>query len=143
MRDLSERLRRSIRFLRREPGFAAQAILILALGIGATTGVFSLIQGALLEPPPYTDPGELVLIQTGGTESRPAFTNDAWPPAQWEEWAAAAETLDAVAAYSWTFNFLILDDGSQSQEGMWVSPEYFTLMGVGAAVGRAFVASDA
>ena len=143
MSDISERVRRSVRFLRREPGFAAHAILILALGIGATAGVFSLIQGALLEPPPYTDPGELVLIQTQSTASRPAFSDDAWPPAQWEEWEAAAETLESVAAYAWTFNFLILGDGSQSQEGMWVSSEYFDLMGVEPAVGRAFVASDA
>src|SRR5262245_19926214 len=109
MSDLSERLRRSIRVLRRHPGFAAHWILILALGIGASAGVFSLIQGALLEPPPYAEPGELVLIQTRSTESRPPFTNDAWPLAQWEEWEAAAETLDSVAAYSWTFNFLILE----------------------------------
>jgi putative ABC transport system permease protein len=143
MSDVGERLRRGIRLLRREPGFAAQAILILALGIGATTGVFSLIQGALLEPPPYADPGELVLIQTRGTESRPAFANDAWSAAQWEEWEAASETLDSVAAYSWTFNFLILEDGSQSQEGMWVSPGYFGLMGVAPEVGRTFIASDA
>ena len=143
MSDVGERIRRGSRLLRREPGFAAQAILILALGIGATTGVFSLIQGALLEPPPYADPGELVLIQTRGSESRPAFTNDAWPAAQWEEWEATAETLDSVAAYSWTFNFLILEDGSQSQEGMWVSPGYFSLMGVLPEVGRTFIASDA
>ena len=143
MSDISERLRRYVRFLRREPGFAAHAILILALGIGATAGVFSLIQGALLEPPPYTDPGELVLIQTQSTQSRPAFSDDAWPPAQWEEWEAAAETLESVAAYAWTFNFLVLDDGSQSQEGMWVSPGYFSLMGVEPAVGRAFIAADA
>jgi putative ABC transport system permease protein len=142
MSDISERLRRCGRFLRREPGFAAHAILILALGIGATTGVFSLIHGALLEPPPYADAGELVLIQTRSTESRPPFTNDAWPPAQWEEWETAAETIESAAAYSWTFNFLVLEDGSQSQEGMLVSPSYFDLMGVAPEVGRAFVASD-
>src|SRR5687768_4838299 len=113
MSDISGRLRRCIRFLRREPGFAMHAILILALGIGATAGVFSLIEGALLQPPPYTDPDELVLIQTRGTENRPAFSNDAWPPAQWEEWGAATETLESVAAYAWTFNFLVQDDGSQ------------------------------
>jgi putative ABC transport system permease protein len=115
MSDFVERLRRCIRFLRREPGFAIQATLILGLGIGATAGVFSLIQGALLQPPPYEDPSELVLLQTRGTENRPAFTNDAWPPAQWEEWEAVAQTLESVAAYAWTFNFLVLEDGSQSQ----------------------------
>jgi len=143
MSNIGERLRGSVRFLRREPGFAAQTILILALGIGATTGVFSLIQGALLQPPPYADSGELVLIRTSSTANRPAFSNDAWPTSQWQEWESDAETLEAVAAYSWTFNFLILEDGSQSQEGMLVSTGYFSLMGVEPAVGRAFVASDA
>jgi putative ABC transport system permease protein len=144
MIDLVERLRRCIRVLRREPGFAAQVTLILGFGIGATAGVFSLIEGALLQPPPYTDPDELVLIQTRSTENRPALTNDAWPPAQWEEWSgAAAQTLESVAAYAWTFNFLVLDDGSKSQEGMWVSPEYFGVMGVEPEVGRTFVLADA
>ena len=111
MSDFVPRLHRCVRFLRREPGFATHAILILALGIGATAGVFSLIQGALLQPPPYAEPGELVLIQTRSTENRPAFSSDAWPPAQWEEWEASAETLESVAAYAWTFNFLVLEDG--------------------------------
>jgi putative ABC transport system permease protein len=143
MSIISERLLRSIRVLRREPGFALHAILILAVGIGATAAVFSLIQGALLESPPYADAGELVVIGTRSTESGPSFTNDAWAPAQWEEWEAAAETLESVAAYAWTFNFLVLEDGSRSQEGMWVSPSYFDTMGVVPEVGRAFVAADA
>src|SRR5262245_28060473 len=143
MSGINEYVRRCIRFLRREPGFAAQATLILALGIGATAGVFSLIQGALLQPPPYSDPGELVLIRTIGTENRPGLSNDAWAAAQWEEWEAAADTIESAAAYSWTFNFLVLEDGSQSQEGMWVSPNYFSVIGVEPAVGRVFVASDA
>ncbi len=74
---VTQRLRRTIRPLWREPGFAAHAILILAVGIGATAAVFSLIQGALLEPPPYTDPERLVLITTRGTENRPAVQADA------------------------------------------------------------------
>jgi putative ABC transport system permease protein len=143
MSIISERLLRSVRVLRREPGFAVHAILILAVGIGATTAVFSLIHGALLESPPYADADELVVIGTRSTESRPAFSDDAWAPAQWEEWEAAAATLESVAAYSWTFNFLVLEDGSRSQEGMWVSPGYFATMGVVPEVGRAFVAADA
>jgi putative ABC transport system permease protein len=143
MSDTREYFRRCVRFLRREPGFATHAILILALGIGATAGVFSLVQGALLQPPPYADPGELVLIRTISTENRPGFSNDVWAAAQWQEWEAAAKTIESAAAYTWTFNFLVLEDGSQSQEGMWVSPNYFSVMGVEPAVGRAFVASDA
>lgn len=143
LRNVAERLRRAVRPFWREPGFAAQAILILAIGIGATSAVFSLIQGALLEPPPYVNPDRLVLISTRGTENRSAQQIDAWPAAQWEEWAAAADTLEAVAGYSWTFNFLVLEDGSQSQEGMWVSPEYFDVLGLKPLLGRAFAETDA
>jgi putative ABC transport system permease protein len=139
----TERLRRTIRPFWRQPGFATHAILILAIGIGATTAVFSLIQGALLEPPPYASHDRLVLISTRGTENRSAVQNDAWPAAQWEEWASAADTLDSVAGYAWTFNFLVLADGSESAEGMWVSPEYFDVLGLEPQIGRVFVAADA
>lgn len=81
MSIISERLLRSVRVLRREHGFGLHAILILAVGIGATAAVFSLIQGALLESPPYADADELVVIGTQSTEGRPSFSNDAWAPA--------------------------------------------------------------
>jgi putative ABC transport system permease protein len=140
--NVKERAPRFLRLLRREPAFAAHAILILALGIGTTAAVFSLVQGALLEPPPYADPGRLVLIGTRATDNRPAFQQDAWAPNQSETWEAAAETLDAVAAYAWTFNFLVLEDGSQAQEGMWVSPNFFGTLGVEPTFGRAFTEAD-
>jgi putative ABC transport system permease protein len=139
----AESLRRVSRPLWRDRGFAAQAILILAIGIGATAAVFSLIQGALLKPPPYSDPQRLVLIRTRIAENRVEVRNDSWPEAQWQEWAEESSTLESVAGYSWTFNFLMLEDGTRSEEGMWVSPEYFGVLGVTPQIGRTFEDADA
>jgi hypothetical protein len=68
--SLADRLPGAFRLLRRHKGFAAHAVLILALGIGATSAVFSLIEGALLTPPPYVHPERLVLISPRATTER-------------------------------------------------------------------------
>ena len=75
-------------------------------------------------------------------ENGPAALDDAWSPDQLEAWRDAVPSLDSVAAYGWTFNFLVLDDGSESEEGMLVSPEYFRVTGLKPALGRAFDDSD-
>src|SRR5260221_4039246 len=102
-------LRFDLRLLRKQHGFSLVAILTLALGIGATSAVCSLIQVILLTPPPYRDPQSLVLLPSARTDGRTTAPRG-WPAAQWQEWRAEAKSIESLAAYSWTFNFLVLDD---------------------------------
>ena len=133
-------LKFAFRQLMRNPGFTAIAVLTLALGIGATSTVFSLIQGVLLTPPPYRQPDRLVLITAVRIDGQ--RYNRGWPAAQWQEWQRESRSFEAIAAYNWTFNFLVLPDGSESIEGMRVTRDYFKVAGIHPALGRAFDESD-
>ena len=117
------------RKLRQQPGFTIVAVLTLALGIGATSAVFSLVQGVLLTPPPYRDPDRLALIQPAPTEGR-QLNARRWSAAQWTEWQRDSKAFESFAGYLWSFNFMVLDEGSESLEGMFVSKDYFRVVGL-------------
>jgi putative ABC transport system permease protein len=135
-------LRFAVRMLLKQPGFSLIAILTLALGIGATAAVFSLIQGVLLTPPPYQKPEQLMLIPAARADGQKMDSPRGWAAQQWTEWQKEAKTLDGIAAYAWTFNFLIRGDGSQSLQGMFVTKDYMPVMGVKTIAGRGFEDSD-
>ena len=135
-------LRFAIRMLLKQPGFSLIAALTLALGIGATSAVFSLIQGVLLTPPPYQKPEQLMLVPTARTDGQKMDSPRGWAAQQWMEWQKEAKSFQGIAAYDWTFNFLIRNDGSQSMQGMEVTKDYFQVMGLKPAAGRGFEDSD-
>ncbi|MCI0666413.1 MAG: ABC transporter permease, partial [Acidobacteria bacterium] len=128
--------------LRRQPAFTLIAVLTLSLGIGATSAVFSMIQGVLLTPPPYQQPERIALISTARIDGQQTSGPRGWPAAQWLEWQKDAKSFEAIAAYGWTFNFLVLENGSESLEGLFVTKDYFRVTGLRPALGRAFQDSD-
>ena len=135
-------LRFAIRMLLKQPAFSLVAAATLALGIGATSAVFSLIQGVLLTPPPYRKPQQLMLVPSARTDGQKMDSPRGWAAQQWMDWQKNTKSFDGIAAYDWTFNFLIRNDGSQSMQGMEVTKNYFQVMGLRPAVGRGFADSD-
>ncbi len=136
-----EDLRYTLRQFLKAPGFTAAAIFTLALGIGAASAMFVLIQGVLLSPPPYAEPDRLVFISPARQDGQP-YTQGS-TVGQWIDWRTSSRTLEPPALYRWTFNFLVLPDGSRSMSGMAVTSEYFKTMGLRPILGREPVASEA
>src|SRR5271169_1923340 len=99
---MMQELRFAIRILLKQPGFSLIAALTLALGIGATSAVFSLIQGVLLSPPPYRQPQRIVLIPAARADGRRMESPRAWAAAQWMEWQKEAKSFEGIAAYAWS-----------------------------------------
>jgi putative ABC transport system permease protein len=135
-----EDVRYALRQLRKAPGFGVAAVVTLALGIGAAAAMFGLIQGVLLSPPPYADPGRLVLVSTARVNGRPFSQGTAF--GQWTMWRNESRTLESTALYRWTFNFLVLPDGSRSMGGMVVTRNFFSTLGVKPLLGREFTESE-
>ena len=126
------------RVLRRQPVFSSVAILTMALGIGATTAVFSVVYGLLLRPLPYRDPGRLVILLYGhqGRVS-PWFS-----PLNFRDYVTQSEAFTGAAALApSTVNITGLGD-PERLEGARVSWNYFDILGVAMAHGRSFVEAD-
>ena len=133
-------LKFALRQLIRSPRFAILAVLTLAIGIGATSAVFGLIQGVLLSPPPYARPDRIVLVSPERIDGQPYKQESS--NGEWTDWRHATNSFAAAALYNWTFNFLVLPEGSESVEGLAVTRDYFKVLGVKPALGREFLDSD-
>jgi predicted permease len=126
------------RTLGRNPGFAAVAILTLALGIGMNTAVFSVINAVLLRPLPYPDADRLVWL----AEYNDRFRMEAVPGADYFDWKARAHSFENMAHY--TFFSAPLDFGAEADQvgSAAISEEFFGMTGARPALGRLFTAAD-
>ena len=134
-------IRYGIRGLRRTPGFACVIILTMALGIGANTAIFSVVNGVLLRPLPYRDPGKLVVLHhSQGDVTNPA--NDLGFSAKDIAGYRTARSLsDVVEFHTMQFNLLGRAEPERLQTGV-VSANYFDVLGVTPLFGRTFLAAD-
>jgi predicted permease len=135
---LLQDLRYAVRQLFRSPGFAATAILTLALGIGANTAIFSVVQGVVLAPLPYPEPERLVLVQ----ESRPNLPHLDISYPDFLDWQRSAGSLQQMAALTWRDSNLTGPGMSEHLNGMEVSSGFFATLGVKLALGRELSASE-
>src|SRR5438552_13193421 len=140
--DLRRDMQYALRTLRRAPGFTAVVVLTLALGIGANTAIFSVINAVLLRPLPYKDSDQLVRF----IENFPAPRGSSGPSlrlpgmdlAELATLRGQAQTLSYVAAFSATTMMLTRDDDTIRVEGAQVSPDVFPMLGARAMIGRTF-----
>src|SRR5262245_59555979 len=145
-------IRHALRLFRRRPAFTAAIVVTLALGIGATTAIFSLVRAVLLRPLPYADPDRLVFAWRS-----PGFARGTEHPAKHgtltgrhiDDWARQSAAFDSIAVvFSWDGNLdpqmdLVGADTAERLRGAYVTPNFFELVGARAALGRTFDSRDA
>ncbi len=134
-------LRYAIRMLFKQPGFTAIAVLTLALGIGANTAIFTVVNAVLLRPLPFKNPDQLVtlsMIDTRGASD--ALDSVSYP--NFVDWRAQNRVLSHLAVF--TSNGLTLTDGREAVhlQALAVSSDLFPMLGVHPQLGRAFLPKE-
>jgi putative ABC transport system permease protein len=139
MEKLLQDLRFGLRVLLKSPGFAAVAVLTLALGIGANTAIFSIINAVLLRPLPFQEQDRLV--QLWETESAPG--NYPFTGPDYLDWQAQSKTLQATSAYTWP-RAMSASTGTESQPVSAIATQsnFFSVLGVQPILGRSFAAEE-
>src|SRR5262249_19850182 len=132
-------LRYAARTLRKSPGFTLVAVLTLALGIGANTAIFSVINAVLLRALPFGEPDRL--IQLWESEASPGSYPLTGPG--YLDWQAQNRTLEATALYSWPQSANASGSGeAQPVAQIATQASFFSVLGVPPAKGRTFVAGE-
>ncbi|HUO29306.1 MAG TPA: ABC transporter permease [Bryobacteraceae bacterium] len=134
LETLAQDTRYAWRTLRASPGFAATAVLSLALGIGANTAIFSILNAVMLRSLPVADPGQLVEVQS---QHDSFLTNPIW-----EQVRDHQQAFSGALAYSGTRFDLASGGESHFAQGLWVSGDFFHVLGVPAMRGRVFTTDD-
>ncbi len=138
--SLIQDLRFGLRMLRNSPGFTATAILTLALGIGANTAIFSVVDAILLRPLPYPEPGRLVRIWE--SSSRLDSPRNVANPFNFMDWREQSQAFESMAAISGLMTNLSAHNEPFAVQGMQVSPEFFSVLRTAPLLGRTFNVAD-
>jgi len=140
MHTFFQDIRYGFRMLVRNPGFTILVVLVLALGIGVNTAIFSVVNAVLLRPLPYKDPDSLVRVYQ--TESRRNFHRGSTSYPNFIDWRDQNHVFEQIAGYqAWSYN-LTGGDRPERNRAMLVSAEFFPLLGIKPALGRTFFPED-
>jgi predicted permease len=136
--ELVQDLRYGARMLRKNPGFTVIAVLTLALGIGANTALFSVVNGVLLNPLPYPNPEQLITLH----ESKPNFDTGSISYPNFRDWQKDNHAFSAVAvSRGYAFSLTGLGEAEQVR-GRFISSDFFSILGVNPILGRAFTTGE-
>ena len=132
MTSLIRNIRYSVRILSKNPGLTLAVILTLALGIGATTAVYTVVYATLLEPMPYPNPDQLVMVWSAvNGEKNVLSTGD------FLDWRRQSKSFQQLIAIHWTsFNLATKDSPEQIQHSLQCTPGYYTMLGYHFLMGR-------
>ena len=140
LETLWQDIRYAARLFRQNPGFTTIAVLTLALGIGANTAVFSVVNAVVLRPLPYKDSERLVSVKTSATMLANLELGNSW--VAFEQIRNNASAFDELTAYR-SYSMTLTDSGDPARISvMKVSDGFFDLFGAGPQIGRLFVAGD-
>jgi putative ABC transport system permease protein len=140
--DVLQDLRYGLRMLRKHPGFTFVAVVTLALGIGANTAIFSVINGVLLRPLALRDPNRLFMLWTDNPAWQLGFHE--FPPANSDlpEWRASVTSFEQIAAFQSSLADLSSDGEPERVGGVDVSANLLPMLGVQPLIGRQFSAEE-
>jgi putative ABC transport system permease protein len=132
-------LRFVARMLRKSPGFTTVAVLTLALGIGANTAMFSVVEGVLLAPLPYSHPDRLVVVW----ESNLHFKQVVWPSyPNFKDWQSSARSFERMAAVKWRYYDLTSPGSPEHLLGAGISSSFLDTLDVKLPLGRDFSSQE-
>ncbi len=126
------------RQLAKRPGFMAIAIITLALGIGATTAMFSVVNGVLLKPLPYSNPNRVMILYNA--TQRYSVSTVSYP--DFLDWQRMNRSFAELAAYRWDSFNLSVRSGAEVVSALMVSADFFKILGIPPMLGRGFSAAD-
>ncbi|HEV8484124.1 MAG TPA: ABC transporter permease [Blastocatellia bacterium] len=139
MEELLQDLRYGFRMLLKSPGFTGAAVLALALGIGANTAIFSVVDAVLLRPLPYPEPDQLMVLREFKLPVHPEFPV---APGNFLEWQNQSSTFESLCAYRGASYNLVSGSTPQRIQAARVSAGLITALGTPPAIGRDFLAEE-
>jgi len=141
LEELRDDVKFAFRQLRAAPTFTLVAVLTLALGIGANSAIFALVDATLLRPLPYRDADRLVTIwETSGATQR-GFAS----PPNMLDWKARSRTFEAIAGFTPSVGSMVVagrEGNAETVSRQWVTPGIFDVLGVAPIAGRTFLPED-